>query len=65
VAYLGELKESRNALETQIAELVIFSEGSVRWEEAWAMSQHDKSVFIKVLNKYNQAKSGESNNEQL
>jgi len=65
MAYLGELKDGRNALEEQIAELVIYSEGSVSINEAWAMSQHDKAVFIKILNKYNQAKSGENSNEQL
>jgi len=65
MAYLRELKDSRDALETGIAELVIFSDGAVRWEEAWAMSQHDKSVITKIINKHNQAKSGVATNEQL
>jgi len=65
VAYLGKLKEDQKALESAIAELVIYSDGSVSWSEAWMLSSSEREILIKTVNKYNAAKSGNKQNEFL
>ena len=65
MAYLGKLKEDQTALNKNIAELVIYSEGAVSWSEAWFIPPMDRDLLIKTLNKYNQAKSGSSGNNEL
>ena len=46
------------ALEEQIAEMVIFSEGSISWTEAWGLAFQERQLIIKTVNKLNKAKSG-------
>ena len=46
------------ALEEQIAEMVIFSEGSISWSEAWGLAFQERQLIIKTVNKLNKAKSG-------
>jgi hypothetical protein len=65
VAYLGKLKQDQIALNKNIAELVIYSEGAVSWSEAWFIPPMDRDLLVTTLNKYNQAKSGQNNNEVL
>ena len=65
MAYLGKLKEDQTALNKNIAELVIYSEGAVSWSEAWFIPPMDRDLLIKTLNKYNQAKSGSAGNNEL
>ena len=65
MAYLGKLKQDQIALNKNIAELVIYSEGAVSWSEAWFIPPMDRDLLVTTLNKYNQAKSGQNNNEVL
>jgi hypothetical protein len=65
VAYLGKLKDDQTALNKNIAELVIYSEGAVSWTEAWFIPPMDRDLLIKTLNKYNQMKSGTAGNNEL
>jgi hypothetical protein len=65
VAYLGKLKDDQTALNKNIAELVIYSEGAVSWTEAWFIPPMDRDLLIKTLNKYNQMKSGAAGNNEL
>ena len=65
MAYLGKLKNDQIALNKNIAELVIYSEGAVSWSEAWHIPPMDRDLLIKTLNKYNQAKAVSSGNNEL
>ena len=65
MAYLGKLKQDQIALNKNIAELVIYSEGAISWSEAWFIPPMDRDLLVTTLNKYNQAKSGQNNNEVL
>ena len=65
MAYLGKLKDDQTALNKNIAELVIYSEGAVSWTEAWHIPPLDRDLLIKTLNKYNQMKSGTAGNNEL
>jgi len=65
VAYLRKLNEESEAINKNIAEIVVFSNGSVSWSEAWHMSLPQRSLIIKTLNKYNNMKSGNPVSEEL
>ena len=65
MAYLGKLKDDQTALNKNIAELVIYSEGAVSWTEAWFIPPMDRDLLIKTLNKYNQMKSGTAGNNEM
>jgi len=65
VAYLRRLNSETDAINKNIAEIVVFSNGSVSWTEAWNMSLPQRSLIIKTLNNYNQLKQGKSVVEDL
>ena len=65
MAYLRKLNEESEAINKNIAEIVVFSNGSVSWSEAWHMSLPQRSLIIKTLNNYNQLKQGKSVVEDL
>lgn len=65
MAYLGKLKQDQIALNQNIAELVIYSEGAISWSEAWFIPAMDRDLLVTTLNKYNQAKSGQAGNNEL
>lgn len=65
MAYLGKLKNDQIALNKNIAELVIYSEGAISWSEAWFVPPMDRDLLVTTLNKYNQAKSGQAGNNEL
>ena len=65
MAYLGKLKDDQTALNKNIAELEIYSEGAVSWTEAWFIPPMDRDLLIKTLNKYNQMKSGTAGNNEM
>lgn len=65
MAYLGKLREEQKATEKNIAELVIYSEGAVSWNEAWMLSMDERNLLISTLNKLNSLKSGKPQNEML
>ena len=65
MAYLRKLNEESEAINKNIAEIVVFSNGSVSWSEAWHMSLPQRSLIIKTLNKYNNMKSGNPVSEEL
>jgi hypothetical protein len=65
VAYLGKLKSEQTALDTQIMEMIVYSEGAVSLTESWMMSADQRNLFIKTMNKYNALKSGKQQNELL
>ena len=65
MAYLRKLNEESEAINKNIAEIVVFSNGSVSWTEAWHMSLPQRSLIIKTLNKYNNMKSGNPVSEEL
>jgi hypothetical protein len=65
VAYLRKLNEETDAIEKNITELVVYSNGSVTWSEAWEMSSKQRASLVKTINDYNQAKAGKSPTEQL
>jgi len=46
-------------------ELVIYSEGAISYSEVWQMSYAERSNFIKILNSYNEIKSGKKPTEYL
>lgn len=65
MAYLGKLREDQKATERTIAELVIYSEGAISWNEAWMLSMEERNLLVTTLNKYNSLKSGKPQNEML
>ena len=65
MAYLRRLNSETDAINKNIAEIVVFSNGSVSWTEAWNMSLPQRSLIIKTLNNYNQLKQGKSVVEDL
>ena len=65
MAYLRKLNEESEAINKNIAEIVVFSNGSVSWTEAWNMSLPQRSLIVKTLNKYNNMKSGNPVSEEL
>jgi len=65
VAYLGKLNKETEAIDKSIAELVIYSEGSVSWSEAWNMSAPQRNLLFKTLNNYLRAKAGKPTSEDL
>ena len=60
MAYLRRLNSETDAINKNIAEIVVFSNGSVSWTEAWNMSLPQRTLIIKTLNNYNQLKQGKS-----
>jgi uncharacterized Rmd1/YagE family protein len=60
VAYLRRLNSETDAINKNISEIVVFSNGSVSWTEAWNMSLPQRTLIIKTLNNYNQLKQGKS-----
>lgn len=65
MAYLRKLNEETEAIEKNITELVVYSNGSVSWSEAWEMSGKQRANLVKVINDFNQAKAGKPTTEQL
>jgi hypothetical protein len=52
-------------LHKQVTEMVVYSEGTFRWDEVWRMSFSERELAVKILNNYNQAKSGKQVTEYL
>ena len=65
MAYLGKLKNDQIALNKNIAELVIYSEGAISWSEAWFIPPLDRDLLITTLNKFIQAKNGTAGNNEM
>ena len=45
--------------------MVVYSEGSFRWNEVWNMSYTERELAVRIMNNYNQTKSGKSPTEYL
>jgi len=45
--------------------MVVYSEGKVSINEAWAMSHTERSRFVKVLNSYIKKKNGQEGSENM
>jgi len=45
--------------------MVIYSEGTISYSEAWGMSPHERTQFIKVLNNFIKKKNGQQGSEDL
>lgn len=65
MAHLRKLNEETEAIEKNITELVVYSNGSVSWSEAWEMSGKQRANLVKTINDFNQAKAGKPTTEQL
>jgi hypothetical protein len=62
---LDRLDKEAKAIEKQITEMVIYSEGAISWSEAWFLSYGERNRFIETLNNYQKAKAGKGSNEYL
>jgi hypothetical protein len=45
--------------------MVVYSEGKLSYNEAWALSTKERTRFIKVLNNYIKKKNGQAGSEDL
>jgi hypothetical protein len=57
---LNRLRKEADTLEKSLIEIAVYSGGSISWQETQMMSIKEREVTIKVINKYNQIKSGKS-----
>jgi len=62
---LGKLEKDAKIIQTQVAELAIFSEGSVSYTEIWHLSPLDRELLIQTLNKYNKMKNGNTSQDWM
>lgn len=65
MAYLRRLNEETDAINKEITEMVIFSNGSLTFDEGWNMPMPQRKLVIKTLEKYYKAKSGKPATEDL
>jgi|TARA_B100002019_G_scaffold285050_1_gene293543 hypothetical protein len=59
------LKKDCAAIEKNIVELVVYSEGVITYTEAWQMSNNERETVIKVLTELHNKKSGKNQQEYL
>lgn len=57
---LNRLRKEADTLEKSLIEIAVYSGGSISWQETQMMSIKEREVAVKVINKYNQIKSGKS-----
>ena len=57
---LNRLRKEANTLEKSLIEIAVYSGGSISWQETQMMSIKEREIAVKVINKYNQIKSGKS-----
>jgi hypothetical protein len=57
---LNRLRKEADTLEKSLIEIAVYSGGSISWQETQMMSIKEREITIKVINKYNQIKSGKS-----
>lgn len=62
---LNRLRKEAEDLEQSLIEIAVYSEGSISWSDAIQMSTSERNLAVKVINKFNQLKSGKSTNEEL
>jgi hypothetical protein len=62
---LNRLRQEAENLEQSLIEIAVYSEGSISWSDAMLMSTSERNLAVKVINKYNQIKSGKQVNEEL
>jgi hypothetical protein len=43
----------------------VYSNGSISWQDAYMMSANERVVATKIINKYNKAKAGKPESEEL
>ena len=55
--YLGTLKEQTRLIKKRVFEIVIFTEGSVRLEDAWNLDNEDQEILIETFEEYVNAKN--------
>lgn len=60
---LNRLRKEADTLEKSLIEIAVYSGGSISWQETQMMSIKEREVAVKVINKYNQIKSGKSVDE--
>ena len=60
---LNRLRKEADTLEKSLIEIAVYSGGSISWQETQLMSIKEREVAVKVINKYNQIKSGKSVDE--
>ncbi|MDA9843139.1 hypothetical protein N9C44_01555 [bacterium] len=46
-------------------EIVIYSEGTISYNELWNMSSYERTRFVKILNNYQKKKNGQQGTEDL
>ena len=57
---LNRLRKEADTLEKSLIEIAVYSGGSISWQETQMMSIKEREVAVKVINEYNQIKSGKS-----
>ncbi len=57
---LNRLRKEADTLEKSLIEIAVYSGGSISWQETQMMSIKEREVAVKVINKYNQIKSGKN-----
>ena len=57
---LNRLRKEADTLEKSLIEIAVYSGGSISWQETQMMSLKEREVAVKVINKYNQIKSGKN-----
>jgi hypothetical protein len=62
---LNRLRQEAEDLERSLIEIPVYSQGSISWSDAIMMSTAERRVAVKVINNYNQIKSGKPPNEEL
>ena len=60
---LNRLRKEADTLEKSLIEIAVYSGGGISWQETQMMSIKEREVAVKVINKYNQIKSGKSVDE--
>lgn len=60
---LNRLRKEADTLEKSLIEIAVYSGGSISWQETQMMSIKEREVAVKVINKYNQIKSGKNVDE--
>lgn len=48
--YVGTLEKSAESLEKQITDMVVYSEGTIRFQEGYTMCYSERERVIKTLN---------------
>ena len=57
MGYLQQLDNESRAARKEIAEMVIFSDGRIQWNDAWMMSREDRLNLSEATHEFNKNKS--------